>query len=185
MPSSRENFSRASNRVKEFLDENTRPVVRPQGTPRTILWTAWKSWADENGYAAGGRNGFMDKVRSCHVDEFKPKGGGWTFAVEVIDPESHDDEDDGSSGGGGDDSSSPSGGETVDQGFPCRRTVLEKRAQRRSTVLETVATFPLPLLRNMYRQKPTDVSPRPGCAETVDHSENCRPDSRQSSTPQS
>ena len=65
----RANFARASNRVKEFLDEMTRPVVRPEGTRVQSFGPAGKAGYD-NGYQAGGRNGFMDKVRGCGVDEF-------------------------------------------------------------------------------------------------------------------
>ena len=86
----REAFDRQSNRVKEFLDEMTRPTVKPRGTPRSELWIAWREWAGANGYQAGGRNKFMDKVRGCDVGEFKPEGGSWSFALEIVDPETCD-----------------------------------------------------------------------------------------------
>ena len=37
--------------------------------------------------------------------------------------------------------------------FPCRRTDLREKGQKRSTVSETVDSFSLPPLRNMYRPK--------------------------------
>ena len=86
----REAFDRQSNRVKEFLDEMTRPTVKPKGTPRSDLWIAWKEWAYANGYLAGGRNKFLEKVRKLEVEEFKPKGGSESFALQVIDPETYE-----------------------------------------------------------------------------------------------
>ena len=88
----REHFARSSNRVKEFLDEMTRPSVNPEGTKRSSLWTAWQAWAEENGYKSGGRNSFMEKVVGCDVTVFTPKGGSKSFSVVLIDPEKMVDE---------------------------------------------------------------------------------------------
>lgn len=154
----RENFARSSKRVKEFLDEMTRPVERPQGTTRSTLWTSWKSWADENGYVAGGRNGFMEKVRSCQIDEFCPKGGSWSFAVKLIDPETHDDEDEGpsvgTSGGDGVGTSGPSGGKTADQQIPLQENGSQGKGPEAVGTFKTVGSFSLPPLWNMSRRRP-------------------------------
>lgn len=171
----RENFSRASNRVKEFLDEMTRPVVRPQGTPRTTLWESWKAWAGENGYVAGGRNGFMEKVRSCQVDEFRPKGGSLSFAVQLIDPETHESDTVDSFGGGGVDSSGPSGGKTVDRQVPLQENGSGGKAAGTVDSFGDGRQFFSTPLRERISTEAVDISPRPGCEKTVDHAENCRP----------
>ena len=86
----REDFKRQSNRVQEFLDEMTRPVEKPHGIQRAMLWESWKAWVAANGYQQGGRNKFFAKVRSCGLEEFKPKGGSVSFPVEIIDPDRWD-----------------------------------------------------------------------------------------------
>jgi P4 family phage/plasmid primase-like protien len=182
----RDNFSRQSNRVKEYLDEMTRAVVRPEGTPRAILWSSWKSWAEENGYIPGGRNGFMEKVRSCGVDEFRPRGGSLSFAVQVIDPETHDEGGVDSSGGGAYDSSGPVGGKTVDGPKPSGGRGPGPVGDERSTVLGPVDSFSLSPYREDVSAGPSDKSPRPGCDKTVDGPENCRqtaPDSCETAVP--
>jgi len=88
--STRENFKRQSNRVQEFLDEMTRPVEKPHGTQRAVLWESWKAWANANGYQHGGRNKFFEKLRGCGLEDFKPGGGSFTFPVAIIDPDSWD-----------------------------------------------------------------------------------------------
>ena len=86
----REDFKRQSNRVQEFLDEMTRPAEKPHGIQRAMLWESWKAWVAANGYQQGGRNKFFAKVRSCGLEEFKPKGGSVSFPVEIIDPDRWD-----------------------------------------------------------------------------------------------
>ena len=158
----RANFARASNRVKEFLDEMTRPVVRPEGTPRSELWASWKGWADDNGYQAGGRNGFMDKVRGCGVDEFTPRGGQRSFAVKMIDPETWT-EPVGSSGGGSVGSSGDSQPKSDDTGKDCQpqgSAPVEPEAVGSFEVGRQFSTTPL---WEHTSAESVDVSPRPGC----------------------
>jgi P4 family phage/plasmid primase-like protien len=167
----RANFSRQSNRVKEFLDEMTRAVDRPKGTPRAVVWTSWKSWAEENGYVAGGRNSFMEKVRSCGVDEFTPKGGSVSFAVKVIDPETHDDDSVGDFwGGAGDDDE-----KTADVSDPCGGKGSGPAGAAQSAVLEPVGSFSLPPSEGCISPAAVEMFLRPGCEKTADSPENCRP----------
>lgn len=181
----RDTFSRQSNRVKEFLDEMTRAVVRPEGTPRASLWTSWQSWAEANGYLAGGRNGFYAKVLSCGVAEFKPKGGSLSFEVKVIDPDTWEDPD--GEGGEGPVGSSGSGAgdpvgcsvvdvvKTADDQVPSGDAGSGGAGAERSAVLGPVGSFSLPPYREDVSAGPADNSPRPGCEKTADRSENCRP----------
>lgn len=82
-----EEFNRKTNRVREFLAEQTEPCERPQGTARTSLYARYKVWAEENGGKPMGRNRFFDSVRNVDVGEFKPEGGSWSFEVLLTDPE--------------------------------------------------------------------------------------------------
>lgn len=171
----RANFSRQSNRAKEYLDEMTRPVERPEGTPRAILWTSWQSWAQDNGYNPGGRNGFFEKVRSCGVDEFTPKGGSKSFALKVIDPETQDDEggDDrvgGFGGGAGDDN-----GKTVDGSDPSGGIGSGPAGGAQSAVLGPVGDFSLTPSEGHISPTAVEIFPKPGCEKTADPPENCRP----------
>ena len=59
-----------------------------------MLWAELvKAWANENGYVKpGAGTSFMEKVRGCDVEEFKPKGGSWSYGVQLIDPETWEDD---------------------------------------------------------------------------------------------
>jgi P4 family phage/plasmid primase-like protien len=173
----RANFSRQSNRVKEFLDEMTRPVVRPEGTPRATLWRSWKSWAEDNGYNPGGRNGFFEKVRSCGVEEFKPKGGSHSLPVTVIDPDTWEDPAHGVGSSGGDEVSSASGDgmKTADQPKPAPRQGSDSAGgQAVGTFCDGRQFSPTPL-REDVTPDAADNSSGPGCDKTADSPENCRP----------
>lgn len=170
----RANFSRQSNRVKEFLDEMTRAVVRPEGTPRAMVWRSWKSWAEDNGYDPGGRNGFFEKVRSCGTDEFTPKGGSKSFAMKVIDPETAEDEGDVDPLGGFGSRAGDDEEKTADGSYPSAGELSGPTGVARSAVLEPVGSPAQPPSGEGVSPATVEMFSRPGCEKTADHSKNCR-----------
>lgn len=85
-------FQRKTNRVEEYLFDRTRRVERPDGTERARVQADYRMWCEANGYLPMGRNHFFAALRTAGVDEFKPAGGVWTFALVIEDPERRDED---------------------------------------------------------------------------------------------
>ena len=140
-----------------------------------MVWRSWKSWAEDNGYNPGGRNGFFEKVRSCGVEAFTPKGGSKSFAMKVIDPEAHDDEGGDDRVGGFRGGAVDNDGKTADGSDPRVGLGSGPAGAARSAVLEPVGGFSLPPSEGCISPAAVEVFPRPGCEKTADLPENCRP----------